>query len=382
MSLAAPQSTCALRCQRNHLLASPDSVTIIDNDMALMTQGILAAQSPGKSQDVEFVQLSQLVSRLHSNVLHPTPDRERRLRTSEYERARVEANIQNALSLLQKLEQDATRIKAPAQRHERQEALHARRDTLDTLLDRLQDLRHIAMDEEEDTSDEEDLLGEIVPTPSESAPSIAAEAQQDDERPEEAPEEVLPDPPPPPQPVSQRPVTPTPVKDDQISPKTPIFPLNPPTQIMQDLRGRRANSVAPPLSPDASYSTARASLFGGRAKSTTAQTSTATAEAILDQQRAEQDALSSSILQMAGALKASSQRFSSTLEADKEVLGRAGEGIDKTEQSMDAARGRMGALRRMTEGKGWWGRMILFAWVYGLMLGLVLLVFVMPKLRF
>jgi len=36
----------------------------------------------------------------------------------------------------------------------------------------------------------------------------------------------------------------------------------------------------------------------------------------------------------------------------------------------------------MTEGKGWWGRMILYAWVYGLMLSLVLLVFVMPKLRF
>jgi len=85
---------------------------------------------------------------------------------------------------------------------------------------------------------------------------------------------------------------------------------------------------------------------------------------------------------MAGALKASSQRFSTTLEADKEALGRAGEGMDRTERGMDATRGGMGALRRMTEGKGWWGRMILYAWVYGLMLSLVLLVFVMPKLRF
>lgn len=85
---------------------------------------------------------------------------------------------------------------------------------------------------------------------------------------------------------------------------------------------------------------------------------------------------------MAGALKESSQRFSSTLEADKDVVGRAAEGMDKTEQGMEATKGRMGALKRVTEGKGWWGRMILYAWVYGLMVGLVLLVFVMPKLRF
>lgn len=85
---------------------------------------------------------------------------------------------------------------------------------------------------------------------------------------------------------------------------------------------------------------------------------------------------------MASALKKSSLKFSSTLDADKELLGKAGEGISKTEQSMEKARGRMGALRRMTEGKGWWGRMMLFAWVYGLMVGLLLLVFLMPKLRF
>ena len=85
---------------------------------------------------------------------------------------------------------------------------------------------------------------------------------------------------------------------------------------------------------------------------------------------------------MASALKSSSHRFSSTLEADKDVVARAGEGISKTEQSMDSARGRMGMLTRMTEGKGWWGRMMLYAWVYGLMVGLVLFVFVMPKLRF
>lgn len=85
---------------------------------------------------------------------------------------------------------------------------------------------------------------------------------------------------------------------------------------------------------------------------------------------------------MAGALKASSQRFSSTLDADNQVLSRAGEGMEKTGRGMEVAQGRMGMLRKMTEGKGWWGRMVLYAWVYGLMVGLVLFVFVFPKLRF
>jgi hypothetical protein len=103
---------------------------------------------------------------------------------------------------------------------------------------------------------------------------------------------------------------------------------------------------------------------------------------LLDRQRSEQEALSESILQMAGALKSSSQRFSDTLEADKDVVGRASEGMDKTEQSMEAARGRMGTLKRMTEGKGYFGRLKLYAMVYGLMLVCFLVVFFMPKLRF
>lgn len=151
-----------------------------------------------------------------------------------------------------------------------------------------------------------------------------------------------------------------------------------PTQTSQELRGRSAiSSLTPPA-----HTTARAALFANRRRPASPQISTGTAEAILDHQRAEQDQLSESILKMAGALKASSRKFADTLEADKEVVGQAGEGIAKTERGMEAARGRMGALRRMTEGKGWWGRMILYAWVYGLMLALVLLVFVFPKLRF
>jgi hypothetical protein len=137
-----------------------------------------------------------------------------------------------------------------------------------------------------------------------------------------------------------------------------------------------------------SYSTARAALFANRRKpqpssaQPTTETSTATAEAILDHQREEQDAISESILRMARGLKESSNRFASTLEEDKRVLSNAGSSMEKTETGMDAATRRMGALRHMTEGKGWWGRILLFVWVYGLMLGLLVLLFVLPKFRF
>lgn len=169
---------------------------------------------------------------------------------------------------------------------------------------------------------------------------------------------------------------------ENVSPTTPVSLKHEPTQTIQSLRSRPSVPSQSSASADASHSAARATLFANRREPAARQTSTATAEAILDQQRAEQDSLSGSILQMASALRVSSQRFSSSLEVDKDVVSRAGEGIDKTERGMDAARGRMGALRRMTEGKGWWGRMMLYAWVYGLMVTLLLIVFVLPKLRF
>jgi hypothetical protein len=49
---------------------------------------------------------------------------------------------------------------------------------------------------------------------------------------------------------------------------------------------------------------------------------------------------------------------------------------------MEAASKRIGMLRRMSEGKGWWGRIMLYAWIFGLWIVAILLVFVGPKLRF
>lgn len=85
---------------------------------------------------------------------------------------------------------------------------------------------------------------------------------------------------------------------------------------------------------------------------------------------------------MASQLKANSLRFHESLEADKEAMERAGESLDKNAEGMSAAGKRMGLLRRMNEGQGWWGRMMLYAWIGGLWVLATGLVFVGPKFRF
>jgi hypothetical protein len=85
---------------------------------------------------------------------------------------------------------------------------------------------------------------------------------------------------------------------------------------------------------------------------------------------------------MASALKASSQAFSSSLESEKTVLDSATSGLDKNELGLEAAQRRMGLLRRMSEGKGWWGRMVMYAWIALLMVIALVIVFVLPKFRF
>jgi hypothetical protein len=105
-------------------------------------------------------------------------------------------------------------------------------------------------------------------------------------------------------------------------------------------------------------------------------------EALLQHNRTEQEELTSSLLSMAQALKASSRSFSASLESEKGTVDRAVEGLDRNVGGLEAASRRMGYLRQMSEGKGWWGRMMLYAWIFGLMLTSFFVVAFMPKLRF
>ncbi|KAL1593127.1 hypothetical protein SLS60_010734 [Paraconiothyrium brasiliense] len=121
------------------------------------------------------------------------------------------------------------------------------------------------------------------------------------------------------------------------------------------------------------------SLFPTKAKTTTGEAQT---DAILSDHRSEQDSLETSLLDMAKQLKQQSLHFHDTLEGDKSVVDRALSGLDKNALGMEAAGQKMGTLRRMTEGKGWWDRMKLYAMIFGLWVVAFLVVFVGPKIRF
>ena len=123
---------------------------------------------------------------------------------------------------------------------------------------------------------------------------------------------------------------------------------------------------------------------GKEADSTTSGFSSlpSTEKVLLADSRTHED-LTTSLVNMAAQLKQQSRNFQATLEMEsKTVLGRLIEGLDKNVSGMDAASKRMGVLRRMSEGRGWFGRIMLYLWIFGLWIVAILLVFVGPKLRF
>ena len=124
------------------------------------------------------------------------------------------------------------------------------------------------------------------------------------------------------------------------------------------------------------------SLFPSKPATTTGDPSSPQTEALLSHDRNEQESLMTSLLDMAKQLKQQSVQFGDTLEGDKSVLDRAVSGLDKNTTGMDAAGRRMGTLRRMTEGKGWWARLKLYGMIAALWLIAFLIVFVGPKIRF
>lgn len=96
----------------------------------------------------------------------------------------------------------------------------------------------------------------------------------------------------------------------------------------------------------------------------------------------DQEALTTSLVSLAAQLKQQTRAFQFSLDQDKGLLNRALEGLDKNISGMEAASKNMQFLKRMSEGEGWFGRMKLYAIIFGMWVAAVLLVFVGPKLRF
>lgn len=291
-------------------------------------------------------------------------------------------NVDHARTLLTRMQQEALTIKIQTRKQEVQADLNQKRELLEHVIDRLRDLEEMATHVEDDdaSSEGDDILGEIIATPSESMDSRSDLPAQDtgDENDDEG--DVIPD-------ASLTTRHRARGGDEKIvETLDEVLSEKPVTVTSSNLRPR-GSQPAPsdpekqPGDTDTAQTTGaqRSLLFGARAMEVT---DLSTKEAILDRERREQEEITEAMSRLTRELKLSSIKFSEALDEDKEVTKHAGEGIGKNELSMEVAARGMGALTRMTEGKGWWGRIMLYAWVYGLMVVLVLIVFVLPKLRF
>ncbi|EPE32575.1 synaptobrevin [Glarea lozoyensis ATCC 20868] len=292
----------------------------------------LSAAGSAVPADHKHLDLTRMIARLQTTLVTPDAAQEYRLRISELEREKVGKNLEYASNLLLKLEQDAQNIRVLSKKQEMQTDLSRKRDALARLQERLADLNDAG--NIDDSSEGEDLIGEDTP-------SEGADDTQVEDTTRYSP----------------------PIPQPQIPSSTSHSSSSPPST----LRNRR---TAPTEPDDSSFAT------------TTSSHIPTTKESLLSHNRAEQESLTSSLLTMASALRESSLAFATSLEEEKDILENTASGMEKNEDGLRFAGERMGMLRRVSEGRGWLGRMLMYAWIAGLMVIALLVVFVMPKLRF
>jgi hypothetical protein len=244
-------------------------------------------------------------------------------------------NIEHARTLLLNLEHSASTIPSKSKKTALQTELQQKRELIKQLNQRIYELNQLD-DAESDDSDEEDEDDDAFPS---YAPRIQAEAGRD------------------------------------------VSTSNEGNEALRNAAENLTSSLRKRGKPDDTAQGATTasgnSLFDSKSKSPAPQT-----EDILAHNSLEQDSLTDSLLAMAQQLKQQSLHFGQTLEGDKSVLDRALAGLDQGQLGMDAASARMGTLRRMTEGKGWFARMKLYGLIFGLWLIIFLIFFVGPKIRF
>ncbi|KAJ5717256.1 hypothetical protein N7488_002902 [Penicillium malachiteum] len=331
----------------------------------LYTMAVSAFPSTGDSPDLTLLNTARLFTRLEHNLLSPGSEL-RTLRGSEFQRIRITKNVDYACTLLSQLERSLSQLKSPEHRHEAQAEIARDRN----LLKRMQ----LVLDEEssqtendiDDTESDEwdDLFSKPVTMEKVTPSTVGSQTQSTLEEKRDITSTKS----------ATATATPVPASVPASAPTTTVSPTStlPTSTPTSTLRNRSTAQ-----SPDSNKSTAKASGSNANPNS-----KLDTTEQALSSHRLEQEDLASSLLSLASQLKASSQSFQATLENEQSVLDRAVTGMDKTTATMEAAGKRMGMLRKMSEGKGWWGRMMLYAWIFALWIVAILIVFVGPKLRF
>ncbi|KAI9648048.1 hypothetical protein NHQ30_002676 [Ciborinia camelliae] len=312
---------------------------------------------PSPARDPTAINLERMLSRLQVIILDPDT-----LGGSQSyaEWVKMGANLEYARGLLAHVEQDAQNIKVQSRKQEVQADLVRKHHLLQRLGERLEELTELASYEEEgeDSSEGEDLLAHDQDTPSETTDETTNthEERSTPSSTDYTPSHSMHTEPPPPSLPTQSSLPPEPSTLRPRNPRSELFE----TASRQAYTTSTSTSRTPPST----------------------STTTATNETLLTHHRTEQEDLSNSLLSMAKELRARSHTFASTLAADSSVLDSAVAGINKNEIGLEAASRRMGYLRSMTEGKGWWGRMMMYAWIAGLAVLACVIVFVFPKLRF
>jgi len=287
------------------------------------------SQSP---PDTTAISLQRLLSRLEHTLL--SPDADTNLRNSSYDRTKVGANLEYARSLLLRLEHDSSGIKVQSRKQALKRDLQSKRNLIKQMNQRLYELNQLDDSAEDGSASESEDDNDIFPS---YAPAVRNTSDSIDH------------------------------VNREENPALQEAAAN----LSSTLRSRKTKTGT------AQATTTSASLFPSNTKSTDSN-----AETLLTHNRTEQESLTNSLLDMAKALKKQSLQFGSTLESEKSILDRAVSGLDKNATGMEAAGQRMGTLRRMTEGKGWWDRMKLYGMIFGLWFIAFAIVFIMPKLRF
>lgn len=96
----------------------------------------------------------------------------------------------------------------------------------------------------------------------------------------------------------------------------------------------------------------------------------------------DQEALTASLVSLAALLKSSTHDMHARLEADRSLLDVTLDTMNASATNMTQTGQRVGVLRQMSEGKGWWGRVLLYAVVAGLWVVALVVMLGLPKLRF
>jgi hypothetical protein len=292
----------------------------------------------------QTITLNRLLQRLDQTLLSANPDP--KLRYSQYERNRVGVNLENARTLLLTLEKQSSTVRTQlAQKQQIQADLQRKRELVKQLSTRLEELNKLDEAEDSDSDEEDEEDDPDVPRPS-YAPARADADNGIDAGSE--PQELL----------------------------RSAAEQHEAQQQQQEIRSRKPLSAAD--NRNAASTTARENLFAGRKQHPDLETT----EALMSHNRSEQDALTKGLLGLARSLKESTVNFGASLEAEKDVMKRAEGSLEKSSLGMEAAGKKMGTLRRMSEGQGWWGRIKLYGCIFALWVFLFLIVFLGPKLRF